>query len=137
MQQQWLKIYKDLHEKGYESSPRGLKIKELEDYIFDGDPYNRFANFEERKLNLKYIVGEFCWYLRGSLNDVDGITHYSKFWKNILNEKEPYLNSNYGYYIFKLKQFEHCLNALLNDKDTRQATIILAHYKNNIEIIKI
>lgn len=136
MKQQWLTIYQDLKEKGFESSPRGLKIKELEDYIFTGDPYNRFANFEERKLNIKYIVGEFCWYLRGDLNDIEGISYYSKFWKNIVNENPPFLNSNYGHYIFQLKQFEHCYNILLQDKDSRQATIILADRKNNFEKTK-
>lgn len=131
---QWLKIYKDLYNNGIESSPRNLKIKELQDYLFFGNPYNRFASFKERNLNIKYIVGEFCWYLRGKLNDLNGIEYYSSFWKKIANDKKPLLNSNYGFYINK--QFDYCLNCLFNDKDTRQASIIIANLKNNLSSTK-
>lgn len=134
MKYQWLNIYKDLYYNGKESSPRKLSIIELQDYIFFADPYNRFANFEERKLNLKYIIGEFCWYLRGDLNDIEGIVFYSKFWKNLINTKKPWLNSNYGFYI--KKQFIHCLNLLIEDKDSRQASIIIANIKNNMQKTK-
>jgi len=127
---QWLQIYKDL-QNAPEYSPRGLKVKELENYCFDANPYWRFANFSERNLNLRYIIGELCWYLRGDLNDVEGISHYSKFWAGLASETLPRLNSNYGHYIFKEEvnnktQFGHVLSSLANDKDTRQAAIVIA-----------
>mgnify|MGYP001378789479 CR=1 FL=1 len=129
---QWLDIYKHLVS-APEYSPRGLKVKEIENYSFDANPYWRFANFTERNLNIRYIIGELCWYLRGDLNDVEGISHYSKFWAGLASESEPRLNSNYGHYIFKevLKsngnnQYSHVINSLIADKDTRQAAIIIA-----------
>lgn len=123
---QWLHIYQDLSVFGEESSPRGQKIKELENFSFIGDPYNRFANFFERKLNLRYIIAEFCWYLRGDPNDLS-IIQYAKFWDKIKNDKEPIFNSNYGKYIFKDGQFNYCIDQLKKDKDTRQAVIIIAN----------
>lgn len=132
---QWLNIYKDLSQ-APEYSPRGLKVKEIENYSFDADPYFRFANFTERKLNIRYIIGELCWYLRGNLNDVEGISHYSKFWAGLAKDTHPRLNSNYGHYIFKEKvigspntvttQFDNVINALIKDHDTRQAAIIIS-----------
>lgn len=133
---QWLNIYKDLIN-APEYSPRGLKVKEIENYSFTANPFWRFAAFDERKLNLRYIIGELCWYLRGDLNDVDGIAHYSKFWATLAGEKEPRLNSNYGRYIFKeehfsekenvwISQFNNVVRLLSTDPDSRQAAIIIA-----------
>lgn len=121
----WLDIYKQLRN-APEYSPRGLKIKEIENFQFTGDTLWRFANFKERKLSFKYIIGELSWYLRGDLNDVAGITHYSKFWNTIKNKEIPYFNSNYGHYIFQENQLYNCIRLLKNDKDTRQAAIIIS-----------
>jgi len=128
---QWLNIYRDLVN-APEYSPRGLKVKEIENYEFTANPYWRFANFDERKLNMRYIIGELCWYLRGSLEDVEGISHYSKFWATLADTKSPRLNSNYGHYIFheivngRYSQFNHVIQTLIQDKDSRQAAIIIA-----------
>ena len=127
---QWLNIYRDLVN-APEYSPRGLKVKEIENYAFTANPYWRFAAFDERKLNLRYIIGELCWYLRGDLEDVEGISHYSKFWATLADTKSPRLNSNYGHYIFKenvgkMTQFHNVIRLLMEDPDTRQAAIIIA-----------
>jgi thymidylate synthase len=121
---QWLQIYTDLHEQGKEYSPRGQKTVEIEDYQFEGDPYNRLANFAERNLSLKYICGEFLWYLSGDRDNTD-IVKYSKFWDQIKNAESPLWNSNYGFYIFKEGQFDYALAQLTQDPDTRQAAIVI------------
>jgi len=120
----FIKIFDDLYNFGNISNPRDLKILELENYNYGFEPYERFCNFESRKLNLKYIKKEFLWYLNGDKHD-SSITKYAKMWKDLVN-KDGSINSNYGQYIFgEQKQFERCLNTLIKDKDSRRASIII------------
>lgn len=120
----WLKIFKDLYN-APESSPRGQRVKEKIGYSIRLHPINdRFCSFDERKLNFKYLAGEFVWYLRGDRDDLS-IIKYSKFWDKIKNKNKPTFNSNYGYYIFKEGQFDYVLEVLKADKDSRQAAIII------------
>jgi len=120
----FVKIFKDLDDaKTY--SPRNLKVKEIVNYNFTiENPYDRIMNFEGRNINLKYIIAELCWYLRGELK-LDGIDNYSKFWLNVCGKKGQ-LNSNYGHYIFKEKQlFNNVIDRLKKDMFSRQAVIII------------
>jgi thymidylate synthase len=121
---QWLNIYKDLHFRGNKYSPRGMKTLEIENYQFTGDPRFKICNFRERKISLKYLVKELLWYLSGDRNN-ESIVEASKFWETIKNKEKPFWNSNYGYNIFAQHQFEYCYNQLIEDKDTRQAVIII------------
>lgn len=122
-----------LMEHGMESHPRGTTTKELLNYnITVSNPRNRVISFRDRHTNLKYLLGEFFWYLGGS-NYPDGILNYSKFWANITNSgaNEDYpegtINSNYGHRLFgnfKLidgSQWENTKAILKQDKDSRQA----------------
>lgn len=91
---------------GLEAHPRGTTTRELLNYnISLMNPLNRIVNFPDRKTNLKYLLGEFVWYLSGD-NDPDSIIPYSKFWDNIRNSgdmpgyEKGTINSNYGYRIF-------------------------------------
>lgn len=120
----FLEIFKDLNDAPI-YSPRGMKVKEIINYCFElEDPYNRFMNFFGRGLDIRYIVGELAWYLRGNLC-LDGIDEYSKFWLKIV-DKDGNLNSNYGKYIFKeLQLFNNVIHRLSVDKDTRQAIILI------------
>jgi len=121
----WLKVFNDLKNNSIESAPRGQKIKEILNYSIKLHPIrDRFCSFEERNLNMRYLSGEFAWYLRGDLNDTS-IVEYSKFWNKIKSENSPYWNSNYGYYFFTQKQFEHVIKSLTFDKDSRQAAVII------------
>lgn len=126
----WLKIFKDLNEAD-ESAPRGQRVKEILNYTIKLHPIkDRFCSFDERKLNYRYLAGEFAWYMRGDLNDTS-IEDYSKFWNKLRNESEPTFNSNYGHYIFKQGQFDYIFNTLSIDKDSRQAAIII----NNSDVM--
>ena len=132
---------------GEENHARGTSSKELLNYnISLLDPRNRIINFEARKTNLKYLLGEFVWYLNGS-SDPEVIIFYSKFWNNIRNKTEDMVpagyeletvNSNYGHRIFGrnmnllvpkaidgvvrgISQWKSTIELLSKDKETRQA----------------
>jgi thymidylate synthase len=118
------KIYSTLIESGNICYPRGLKIKEIENFSFILPPFTRFVNFEDRKLKLSYIKREFIWYLKGDKFDTS-IAKYAKMWKDFINE-DGSINSNYGQYIFgNLNQFNYVFDCLLKDKDSRRAIIII------------
>jgi thymidylate synthase len=110
--------------KGQECSPRGEKVTEIENFSYNLPPYYRFCNFKSRKLNINYIKKEFLWYLKGNKNDAS-ICEYAKMWKGLIND-DGSINSNYGQYIFgDQKQFERCRDWLVDDKDSRRASIVI------------
>jgi thymidylate synthase len=120
-----------VYEFGAISNPRGLKIMELENYNYQLPPYIRFCNFKSRKLNIGYIKKEFLWYLNGDKFD-KSICNYAKMWKSLIN-KDGSINSNYGQYIFgKQQQFRRCLETLIEDKESRRASIVILN-KNHLK----
>ena len=120
--QNWKDIFKTLYFGSNEINARGIKCYEIEDFCFYID--QPFANFPSRKLSLPYIAKEFNWYLSGDRNNTY-IEETSSFWATIKNKKKPYYNSNYGYYFFTENQFQYIVDKLIEDKDSRQATIVL------------
>lgn len=122
----------ELLEYGVETQPRGQKVKEIINYsIVVDDPRNRVITFAERKTSMKYLLGEFIWYLSGSPN-VQDINMYSKFWDAIAKE-DGTVNSNYGTRIFghsklyPFNQWNKAKELLHKDKDSRQAIIRINH----------
>lgn len=78
----------------------------------------------ERKMSMKYAVGELLWYASCN-NTWKAIEPYSKFWKEISDDGET-VNSNYGHCIrkkFGFDQWELCKEMLKANPDTRQAVI--------------
>lgn len=123
---------KELVEYGVETKPRGEKVKEIINYsIVLDNPRNRVVTFAERKTSMKYLLGEFIWYLSGSPN-VQDINMYSKFWEAIAKE-DGTVNSNYGTRIFghsklyPFNQWNKAKELLQKDKDSRQAIIRINH----------
>lgn len=122
----------ELLEYGVETQPRGEKIKEIINYsIVIENPRNRVVTFADRKTSMKYLLGEFIWYLSGSPN-VQDINLYSKFWDAIAKE-DGTVNSNYGTRIFghsklyPFNQWNKAKELLQKDKDSRQAIIRINH----------
>lgn len=122
----------ELLEYGVETQPRGEKVKEIINYsIVIENPRNRVVTFADRKTSLKYLLGEWIWYLSGSPN-VQDINMYSKFWEAIAKE-DGTVNSNYGTRIFghsklyPFNQWNKAKELLKSDKDSRQAIIRINH----------
>ncbi len=123
---------KELLDHGLETQPRGEKVKEILNYsIVLNDPRNRIVTFTDRKTSMRYLLGEFIWYLSGSPS-VQDINLYSRFWEAIAKE-DGTVNSNYGTRIFghsKLypyNQWNKAKELLQKDKDSRQAIIRINH----------
>lgn len=118
------KILNSVYTFGDYSSPRGLKILEIENFHYELPPYERFMNFKSRKLNIDYIKEEIKWYLIGDEFDISIVKH-AKMWGSLINENGG-INSNYGQYVFgKQNQFDRVIETLKNDKDSRRATIVI------------
>lgn len=114
------------HNPNYESSPRGLEIKENLGVALEiTNPISSLYSNQRRGSQNKYIAGEFLWYFLGR-KDVEYIKKYSSFWERIQNE-DGTVNSSYGYLLFKNRnqfdftQYEWAMNSLIADSDSRQA----------------
>lgn len=112
----------------FESSPRGLKCKEiLNTTLVIDNPILSTYNNNRRGSQYKYIAAEFLWYFLGR-NDVEFIKKYAKFWESIQNP-DGTVNSAYGNLIFKpsveelISQYDWAISSLIKDKDTRQAVM--------------
>lgn len=82
---------------------------------------------ETRPASKSYIYDELLWYGSQDLNinGHSGIQNNST-WKRCAT-KDGNVNSNYGHLVYSLangSQFQHALEALLNDEYTRQSVII-------------
>ncbi len=129
------KIFTDLDSNGKLVSPRGLLIKELENYKYELPPFIRFSSFKSRKFNLSYLKKEFLWYLKGDRFD-SSIEEHASLWKTIKNS-DGSLNSNYGQYIFgEQNQFDEVVNILTVDKDSRRASILILNTEHIISNTK-
>ena len=117
-------IYRDVSDNAKLCSPRGLLVKEIEDYAYTLAPRDRFAAFTSRKLSVNYIKDELLWYLKGDRHDLS-ISEKAKIWQTVITDGQ--LNSNYGHYIFKrsLGNIDYAYTLLKNDPDTRRASITI------------
>jgi thymidylate synthase len=124
---EFYKVYTRLIDKGKMSTPRGLPVLECEHFSYELEPYVRFTNFKDRKLNINYIKKEFLWYLRGDRYDMS-ICDHAKIWGDVkvLDSRGlPYINSNYGHYVFTKGGMTRVVRELIKDRDSRRASIII------------
>lgn len=119
-------LNKILNEPQYESNPRDLKVRELSNMtLVIKDPTQCLYENSIRSSQYKYIAAELLYYFSGR-NDVDFISKYASFWKQIANE-DGTVNSAYGNLIFArtnkygFSQWYWAIKSLIEDKDTRQA----------------
>ncbi len=112
----------------YETSPRGLKIKEVTNVeLILTDPTSNLFYNSKRSPKLRYLYPELMWYFSGK-NDLEFISKYSKFWNKIANDNGT-VNSAYGYLLFNQQneygytEYQWAYESLKNDKDTRQAIL--------------
>ena len=129
----FLEVYQDLFTMGKTSSPRGMDILELEDYMFTLQPYDRFTSFKSRNLSMEYIKAELQWYIRANPFD-DMITEYAQIWTDIRQPDGSFF-SNYGQYIFgddrcTRNGAKFVVDELILDRDSRRAVIPLLESKH-------
>lgn len=126
----WKNLFRALHH-AEEVWPRGSRTKELM-------PYNirmpfpreqRWCSFPSRKLNVGYAAFEFLWYLRADPLDTS-IAERARIWRDLM--ARGILQSNYGVYMFREGQFMRAREQLIQDRYSRQATIMILrpeHFK--------
>lgn len=118
----WVEMFKSTMLNGIETSPRGFKIRELEDLRFTIDPTRPFMNFTHRKLKIDYFKQEMLWKLSGDPFN-KSIMDHAKMWESVQNNDGSF-NSNYGQYWFgeQLGLFV-AFNELVKDSYSRRAVI--------------
>lgn len=106
-----------------ETSPRGLKVIEKPLTMLEIDPLHPIINFDSRKFNWKYFVGELWWYLSRETT-IDKIKKFSSFWNGL--QVNGTVNSNYGYIMLSRgkNQFSWAASRIALDRDTRQAVMV-------------
>lgn len=118
----WLRMFNDCMIDGIETSPRGQKIRELDDYRIEIDPMYPFMNFKHRNLKIEYFKKEMLWKLTGDPFNKHIMAH-AKMWSSVMNSDTSF-NSNYGQYWFgeQMGLFV-AFNELVKDSNTRRAVI--------------
>jgi len=129
-------IFHKLANEGELVSPRGLLVKECENFSYVLPPYIRFSSYVCRKYNVNYFKREFLWYLRGDRFDTS-ICEHAKMWNDIKND-DGSINSNYGQYIWNkpTSQFDNVVHILTNDKDSRRASITILNSDHLLSLTK-
>jgi len=96
----------------------------------------RIINIPERAFNMRYFIGELCFYLSGS-NSLSFISHYSNFWKNCSDDGKT-VNSCYGKRLlhdvnkYGITPIEYAFSELENDKHTRKAVMPIYSKHDNL-----
>ena len=97
------------------------------------DPTRNIITSTDRKMPMRYAVGELLWYLSGS-NKLKDITVFSKVWERMSDDGET-VNSAYGNRIFSafgFDQMELMEELLTRDPNSRQAVI---HIKDPVNYV--
>lgn len=124
-----------LNDPEYIVKPRDLKINELTNVIIKlTNPYDRIITIPERKINMRYLIGELCFNLSCS-QDLNFISHYSKFWNKVSDDNIK-VNSAYGYRLLRemsnhISQYGYALECLHTDKDSRKAVMTIYNKTDN------
>jgi len=114
-------IIKDILENGEESSPRGMKIKEILGYQFTLESIDDPLPLQRsRKLNYKFGVLESLMNLWGQYPK-EIIQHYNKNLLNFINEETQQWDGAYPPRIFPV--LEKVYNELKRDPDSRRAVV--------------
>lgn len=118
----WHGMFVETMRSGIETSPRGFKIRELEDFKFTIDPLRPFMNFLHRNLKIEYFKQEMLWKLSGDPFN-RAIMKHAKMWESVQNNDGSF-NSNYGQYWFgeQLGLFV-AFNELVKDEYSRRSVI--------------
>ena len=135
----YFKALRDLVETGDKVAPRGKLISELRPACFEfGNPYNRVTFLRGRRINPFFQIAESLWILSGRA-DVEFLLKFNENMKQFSDDgvwfNAPYgermrlwnKNSLHGIIINPIDQLVDVYRKLSEDKDTRQAVIVLSN----------
>lgn len=87
------------------------------------DPLKRVAVFFDDWEGFdNYLAAQWVWYARGG-QDTWITRFHPTAWNRVTPESKD-INSNYGQYVWKEGQFNHCLDILKKDPSSRRAVIM-------------
>lgn len=114
---------------------RGFTTKELIDVHFElTKPRARIVTQHNRNMNLRYWIGELCFFLDGR-TDLASISYYSKFWNKVSDDGKT-INSAYGYRLFKqvnmhnYTQLVYIIDILMKDPFSRKAVMPIYNFND-------
>lgn len=122
----WYNKLEEMHTDGFQSTSRdgGIVGEVINAITVILDPTRNIVDSDLRKLNKRYMMGEFLWYLSAD-NSLSEIQKYTHAWDRMSEDGET-VNSNYGHKIHKFYGFDQweLVKALLKkDPNSRQAVI--------------
>lgn len=120
------KLYDKIENKDFVIDKQGVKTVEIIAINIELNPTQKILDFKVRKTNEEYAKRELQWYDSQSLYVKDIPGKVPKIWQDVAGE-DGKINSNYGYLIYSKEnysQYLRCIDALINDKNTRQAIML-------------
>ena len=115
-------VVSDVYEHGLNVEARGTKQKEMCFYgVTLENPTDLLISYPSRKFNPTYAVTEWLWYLSRNRSTVN-IGKMAKIW-DMIKDKNEECESNYGEYLLSTGQWDWVVKELVDDKDSRRATI--------------
>lgn len=119
--------------------PRDMEINELRNVeLVLLDSRSRILTLPERNIDMRYLIGELCFYLKGS-NKLADINIYSTFW-NKISDDGVHVNSAYGKRLFydgnckAQTQIDYVISELRRDKDSRKAVAVIYNGEHDSRI---
>lgn len=133
----WFDEFKKQAEEGQVNPSRDGSVvaESLNAITIINDPTRNIITSPDRKMPMRYAVGELLWYLSGS-NRLEDIAKFSKVWERMSDDGIT-VNSAYGYRIFEkfgFDQLQYVERALRENPFSRQAVI---HIKDAVDYTKI
>lgn len=122
LNQAFVEELREVFDFGNEVKSRGFTQKEkLFSSLRINDPTDLSIEVPARRFNEDYAILEWLWYLNADSN-VKNIGKYADIWVRIADENNE-VESNYGTYL--LPQWEFIIEELVQDPDSRRATIVI------------
>lgn len=126
----YIKLCQALCDYGETVEARGLETRELLDVRLQlMNPEHRFIGSIARAMDMRYCIGELCFFLDGR-TDLESIAHYSSFWKRVSDDGLT-VNSAYGERLFEhrnranVSQFWYVIDTLIQDPNSRKAVMVI------------
>ena len=114
------KLEEILFDSHYQSSPRGLKVKE----IINGTYKVKMPaciSLVDRKVNKAFMFAEAYWILSGS-NRLEDVAKFMSGYRNF-SDDQVFLRGAYGPKV--VDQLPYIVDTLINDNDSRQAVLTI------------